>query len=115
MAPISRTALENGFRELLDRTPHAEITRVRLRHAQQLLTATTLPVSQVAVRCGYERTEYFSTAFRRETGLSPSEYRRRSLRHRLKAPAKKFDQRLGGRALARNPRPTPKSRRRAML
>ncbi len=74
--PISRTALENGFRELLGRTPHAEITRVRLLHAQQLLATTTLSVSQVAVRCGYERPEYFSSAFRRETGLSPSEFRR---------------------------------------
>jgi LacI family transcriptional regulator len=76
VVPISRTALENGFREFIGRTPHAEITRVRLRCAQRLLTTTTLSVSQIAARCGYERAEYFSSAFRRETGLSPSEFRR---------------------------------------
>ena len=36
---------------------------------------TDLPLAAVAHRAGYKHVEYMSVVFKRETGLSPSQYR----------------------------------------
>lgn len=49
---------------------------VRMQHARELLGTTDMPVKAVAGECGYQDIHYFSKAFRRSAGSSPSEYRR---------------------------------------
>ena len=51
------------------------LTRRRVEEAQQLLSATTLPIAEVASRSGFEDPRYFSQVFRRLTGQSPSSWR----------------------------------------
>ncbi len=48
---------------------------VRMEHASFLLLLTQLPVSEVALKCGFEDALYFSKRFRRAKGSSPSEFR----------------------------------------
>ena len=74
--PLSRRVLEARFEKLLGRTPHEEITRVQMERVKELLAETDLPLSVVAHRAGYRHVEYMSVAFKRETGLPPSQYRR---------------------------------------
>lgn len=74
--PMARRALETRFRKLLGRTPHQEILRVQLNRAKELLTGTELPVWDVADRTGFEP-EYLSVVFKQNTGLAPSEYRKK--------------------------------------
>lgn len=76
VVPMSRTALESAFRQLVGRSPHHEISRIRFERAHQLLAEGELRVADVAKLCGYSTVEYFSAAFKREVGISPSEYRR---------------------------------------
>lgn len=78
--PISRTLLERRFKSLLGHTPHEHILRTRLARVRAMLVETDLPVALIAERTGFEHTEYLSVAFRRETGLTPSEYRKRHRR-----------------------------------
>lgn len=73
--PVSRRVLEAKFRKLVGRTPHAEILRVRLHRVQQLLLQTDLPIADVARRAGFDHAEYLTVAFKRELGLTPSEFR----------------------------------------
>ena len=47
--------------------------------ARRLLLDPDLPVSEVAVACGYDDALYFSRVFRRVCGVSPTEYRKRGL------------------------------------
>ena len=47
----------------------------RIQRACQLLRHSQLPVGAVAVSVGFEDPFYFSRTFRRETGVSPTEYR----------------------------------------
>jgi transcriptional regulator GlxA family with amidase domain len=61
-------------------TPAAHIRAARMHRATRLLTATQLSVLDIAVRCGSSDPSVFSRAFRRETGATPSEYRRRATR-----------------------------------
>lgn len=76
--PLSRRVLEQRFQRLLGRTPHGEILRVRLERIKRLLVETDLPLRLIAERTGFEHVEYLSVTFKRETGVTPSRYRRAS-------------------------------------
>ena len=72
---VSRSVLDERFREVLDRSPIRYLTEWRMHLATELLATTDLAVLAVAHRVGYESEEAFSRAFKRERGLSPSHWR----------------------------------------
>ncbi len=63
------------FREQCGLSPYAYLTEVRLSEAAHLLADTSLPVGEVARRCGYEDALYFSRLFKRKYGQAPSAFR----------------------------------------
>lgn len=73
--PISRRELERRFRAATGHSPGEEIRRVRMDCARELLTTTNLPMSEICIRCGYEYLPSFSSAFHREVGMTPTQYR----------------------------------------
>ena len=73
--PLSRRVLEARFRKALNRTPHQEILRVRTSRARELLIETDMPLSEISAALGIEHPEYLSVFFKKETGLTPREYR----------------------------------------
>jgi LacI family transcriptional regulator len=72
---VSRRVLEHRFRRLLGHTPHDEILRVQIQRVSQLLAETDLPLAIIAERTGFKHAEYMSVAFKRQTGLSPRQFR----------------------------------------
>lgn len=48
----------------------------RMELAKQLLSRTTLRISEIAERVGYSDLAYFSNTYKRMTGMTPSEYRK---------------------------------------
>ena len=74
---LSQTALEQRFRRCLGRTPKAELLRVQIERARQLLRETDLPLKKIANRVGFSSEKYFSYAFVHQNGTSPSAYRKR--------------------------------------
>lgn len=54
------------------------LLQVRLKEAQRLLATTELPISQVAVNSGFNNFSNFSTIFKKKTGLSPNDYRKKN-------------------------------------
>ncbi len=73
---VSRPTLENHFRHTFGRTAHQHITLKRIERAKELLLLTMLDLGSISVRCGFSYPSKFSAAFRRETGVSPTEFRR---------------------------------------
>ncbi|QEG24673.1 AraC family transcriptional regulator [Mariniblastus fucicola] len=57
------------------------IIRARIDRAKILLRDTDLSVEQIAARIGYSHAHYFSLAFKRETELSPTTYRKQQSRN----------------------------------
>lgn len=80
--PMSRRAMEKGFRQYLGRSPAEEIRRVRVERAVQLLCDTSWAMPRIARTVGFERPELLTRAFRRELAVTPSEFRRRHQRER---------------------------------
>ncbi len=82
LTSLSRRQLERRFRIALNRSPHDEITSVQTDRVKQLLTETDLPLEQLAPLAGYDYKERLSAVFKRVTGETPGQYRRRSEREK---------------------------------
>ncbi len=52
------------------------LTRLRLQKAQQLMDTTDLKVYEISDRVGYNSVEHFNRTFKKNLGISPSEYRK---------------------------------------
>lgn len=74
---VSRASFASRFRAGVGRPPMAYLTRWRLTLAGDLLLDPDLTVAAVARAVGYDNPYAFSTAFKREVGVSPSEFRKR--------------------------------------
>ncbi|MEQ9409574.1 MAG: XylR family transcriptional regulator [Fuerstiella sp.] len=75
--PLSRRVLESRFQQLLGRTPHAEILRLRIDRVKQLLVETDLSLAEIAGSAGFRHTEYLSVAFKRSEGETARDFRKR--------------------------------------
>jgi len=73
---VSRSTLENRFRERLSRTVHGEILRERIGRARRMMATTDLPQHTIAKRAGFSSVHYMSAVFRREFGQTPGNMRR---------------------------------------
>jgi AraC family L-rhamnose operon regulatory protein RhaS len=70
------TSMAKYCRELVNCGPMAYLASSRLAHAaRELRSDAGLPVTEVAMRAGYNSSQYFATAFQREFGRTPSFYR----------------------------------------
>lgn len=76
IAGLSPSGLIWKFHQQLETTPQQYFIHIRMQLAKQLLIETTLSISQIAEKCGYGDVYYFSNAFRKNTGVSPSTFRK---------------------------------------
>ncbi len=74
--PLSRSKLERGFNAHLGRAPKAEILRIQLQRARELLRETDLPLPEISELSGFRHPEYFSAVFRDKAGTPPGRFRR---------------------------------------
>lgn len=63
------------FNKMFLNSPSAYIAMVRISQAKILLENTLLPVKEIALKVGYNRSSTFCDAFKKETGMTPNEYR----------------------------------------
>ncbi len=75
-AHLSRSSLHRVFRDAYGLAPVEYLMRVRLNRAAEWLRGTDLPIGEIADRCGFTDSNYFTRQFRRQWGASPRDYRR---------------------------------------
>ncbi|MBP5626225.1 MAG: helix-turn-helix transcriptional regulator [Bacteroidales bacterium] len=76
-AGISENYLSRLVKKATGRSVGSWIDIVRISRAKRLLAASDLPVIDVAAAVGVEDQSYFSRLFKKETGMTPSAFRKR--------------------------------------
>ena len=63
------------FSDNTNTTPNTFLTRLRLSSAKTLLATTTMPISDISAKCGFNSQAYFSDCFKKQLGITPREFR----------------------------------------
>lgn len=74
--PTYRHRLERAFRKELGRTIMEEVRRAHVELARRWLASTPLEMPEIARRSGFSNATLLGVAFRKETGMTPTAYRR---------------------------------------
>ncbi|MBB3237011.1 AraC family transcriptional regulator [Phyllobacterium endophyticum] len=75
LADLSVPHFCRAFRQTLGCPPYAYIIRRRIERAKDYLRHSSMPVTDIALSCGFSSSSHFSNAFRREVGTTPLAYR----------------------------------------
>jgi AraC family transcriptional regulator len=76
LADLSRYHFARAFRETFGVPPHRYHLARRMERARKLLSKSTLPVTQIALRVGFRETSSFTRAYRKYAHVTPSDWRR---------------------------------------
>ena len=72
---VSRTTLFNKMNNLVGASTNKYIRRIRIDVAKEMLTKTNKSVGTIAEETGFSESQYFSTVFKQETGMTPSQFK----------------------------------------
>lgn len=73
---ISASSLKQYFSRVYGMSISEYLSWLRLKQAKHLLTHSDLSIQQIAASVGYENQSKFSAFFRKNTGISPLEFKR---------------------------------------
>jgi AraC family transcriptional regulator len=76
-ASLSPYYFSRAFTACVGVPPYRYLIGLRIARAKQLLAATDLTITQICSRVGFRNLPHFTTTFRRHTGSTPTDYRRR--------------------------------------
>lgn len=73
---VTKNYLSALFHEQVDMTLTDYINHTRIQHSLLLLNTTDISMSDIASACGFNDANYFTRAFKKQKGISPSAYRK---------------------------------------
>ncbi len=73
---VPRRTLEQKYQEFLGMTPAQVIRRAKTRVAKRLLRETSMSIQLIAERSGFASSDALFRTFKRETGVTPTQFRR---------------------------------------
>jgi AraC family transcriptional regulator len=76
IARLSRFHFSRAFKQSFKLPPHRYVTLRRIERAKELLSQPNLSITRIGVNVGFSDTSSFSAAFRRQTGVTPTDFRR---------------------------------------
>lgn len=73
---MSRSTLTRKLKAITGLTPLEYIRRVKMQHACRMLKDPHTTVNEVALALGYYNRKYFTSCFKEEYGMTPSEFQK---------------------------------------
>lgn len=92
---LSEAQLRRKFKEYLNMSPVEYLTMVRIQKAYELLNSTNYPMTEVALRVGYQDVSSFNRNFRKIMGVSPYQYKKNNSDYRGRVLDKKISAKKG--------------------
>jgi len=77
-AAMSMFHFSRAFRQSIGFSPHQYVLARRIERAKSLLRDCELTVGEIGVGLGFARQNHFARVFQKKTGLTPTQFRRRS-------------------------------------
>jgi AraC-like DNA-binding protein len=77
-AGISMTQYFRLFKKHIHESPLIYFNAMKIRRAAELLRHTLMPIKEIAFNLGYDEPAYFTNQFRKQMGVSPRDYRKKS-------------------------------------
>lgn len=87
---INKYYLSHSFRKFVGVSPIEYLIQTRIRESKILLETTNYSISNISTITGFSSQSFFAQSFKRETNLSPSQYRNaiNSSKNKLDSSAK---------------------------
>lgn len=82
---LSVSTLKRYFKKYTGQSPIEYINNTRINMAKFMLIDSNLQISEVSYNVGFEDALYFSKFFKKKTGLSPKEFRKKHSKKTLKS------------------------------
>jgi AraC family transcriptional regulator len=76
VSKLSTAYFCRAFKKTFQETPHSHLVRRRLERAESLMLTTDLPLSDIALRCGFTDQAHLCKLFRRRNAQTPAVWRR---------------------------------------
>ena len=76
-AALSERECYRLFQRFVKTSPANYLKQVRLEHAKNMLAHTDLSFTDIAMQCNLGESSYFGLQIKKETGMTPTEYRKR--------------------------------------
>lgn len=73
---VSVRSLSRGFKENFGCSPIDYLIHIRVRYATKLLQHFDLSITEVALQCGFQDSNYFARKFRELLGITPRDFRK---------------------------------------
>lgn len=72
---LSRFHFWRAFKQSTGMTPYAYMAKQRLEKSSEMLRATNMSATEIAMACNFGSSSHFTTAFKRAFGVTPTEFR----------------------------------------
>ena len=79
IANVSEGECYRCFKSMILESPNQYLLKYRISRAMDLLNATDLSVTEVAMRCGFNDASHFIQYFKKRTKMTPAEYRKQKV------------------------------------
>lgn len=80
----NRTTLMAEFKRVTGKTINEFVLDKRMDLSKQILAFTNISIEELAAKCGFSSQSYFTRAFKKKTGLSPMQFRKKAIEARIK-------------------------------
>lgn len=80
----NRTTLMSEFKRVTGKTINEFVLDKRIDLSKQILAFTNISIEELSEKCGFSSQSYFTRAFKKKSGLSPLQFRKKAVENRIK-------------------------------